>query len=144
MVSRSEAVGGRAADASAVRGVSIRRCAAGSAIEILQEKWVLHIVHALLGGSRCFNELGRDVGGCNPTTLAHRLARLEGVGVIRKEVLHDDAHAAGLPRCSYELTDAGRELQEVIDAIRVWAVAHLGTAEPNGDPGQFEGDAGRS
>ena len=60
-------------------GTPLRRCAAGSAIEILQEKWVLHIVHALLGGPKGFNELGREVGGCNPTTLTQRLARLEAL-----------------------------------------------------------------
>jgi len=108
----------------------VRRCAAGSAIEILQEKWVLHIVHALLAGPKGFNELGREVGGCNPTTLAHRLARLEGVGVIHREVLQDESANAGLPRCSYELTASGRELEIVITAIREWAVANL---RPNGE-----------
>lgn len=147
--SQSVGVEERGAGTNGARSASIRRCAAGSAIEILQEKWVLHIVHALLNGSRCFNELGRDVGGCNPTTLAHRLARLESVGVIRKEVLHDDGHAAGLPRCSYELTEAGRQLQDVIDAIRVWAVAHLvvaGELEAGGAGGNdrfLEAGAGR-
>ncbi|MBW7915767.1 MAG: helix-turn-helix transcriptional regulator [Trueperaceae bacterium] len=108
----------------------MRRCAAGSAIEILQEKWVLHIVHALLAGPKGFNELGREVGGCNPTTLAHRLARLEGVGVIHREVLADESANAGLPRCSYELTESGHELEMVIAAIREWAIAHL---EPGAD-----------
>ena len=106
---------------------SVRRCAAGSAIEFLQEKWVLHIVHALLEGPKGFNELGREVGGCNPTTLTQRLARLEGLGVIHREVLHDESNGAGLPRCSYELTDAGQDLEVVIAAIRQWAVAHLVT-----------------
>ena len=100
-------------------------CPVYDSIELLQEKWVLHIVHALLDGPRCFNELGRDVGGCNPTTLAQRLSRLESLGVISKEVLHDERNRAGLPRCSYQLTDSGKELQDVIDAIRVWALAHL-------------------
>lgn len=97
-----------------------RRCAAGSAIEILQEKWVLHIVHALLAGPKGFNELGREVGGCNPTTLTQRLARLEAVGVLHKEV-----HSVQPPRCSYELTDSGRDLETVITAIRGWALQHL-------------------
>lgn len=104
---------------------SLRRCAAGSAIEILQEKWVLHIVHALLAGPKGFNELGREVGGCNPTTLAHRLARLESIGVINREVLHEESVGAGLPRCSYELTESGQELEGVIKAIREWALANL-------------------
>lgn len=99
---------------------SIRHCPAGEAIEILQEKWVLHIVHALLGGPKGFNELGREVGGCNPTTLTQRLSRLEAIGVLRKDV-----HSQLPPRCSYSLTDAGRGLERVITAIRAWALTHL-------------------
>jgi len=97
-----------------------RRCAAGEGIEVLQEKWVLHIVHALLDGPKGFNELGREVGGCNPTTLTQRLARLEALGVI-----HKDVHPSANPRCSYTLTEAGLGLERVIAAIRSWASSHL-------------------
>ncbi|HEX7038537.1 MAG TPA: helix-turn-helix domain-containing protein [Trueperaceae bacterium] len=97
----------------------LRRCAAGEGIEVLQEKWVLHIVHALLDGPKGFNELGRIVGGCNPTTLTQRLSRLEELGVLHKE----PGRAGG--RCSYSLTEAGLGLERVIAAIRSWAAAHL-------------------
>jgi DNA-binding HxlR family transcriptional regulator len=95
-------------------------CVAYDAIQILQEKWVLHIIHTLLDGPRGFNELGREVGGCNPTTLNQRLARLESLGLIRKTV-----YSSGLLRSSYELTVSGRALQCVIDAIQIWASDHL-------------------
>ena len=80
---------------------------------------MLHIVHALLEGPMGFNELGREVGGCNPTTLTRRLARLEDLGVVEKET-------NSLPlRCAYSLTPAGHDLERVIVAIRGWALAHL-------------------
>lgn len=97
-----------------------KRCPAGLGIEVLQEKWVLHIVLALLDGPKGFNELGRDVGGCNPTTLTQRLARLEALGVLHKEI-----DPSGNPRCSYSLTEAGLGLERVIAAIRSWASSHL-------------------
>lgn len=81
---------------------------------------MLHIVHALLDGPKGFNELGREVGGCNPTTLTQRLARLEALGVI-----HKDVHPNANPRCSYTLTEAGLGLERVIAAIRSWASSHL-------------------
>lgn len=102
-----------------------KRCPAGEGIEVLQEKWVLHIVNALLDGPKGFNELGRDVGGCNPTTLTQRLARLEALGVLHKEVDN-----SGNPRCSYSLTEAGLGLERVIAAIRSWASAHLREERP--------------
>ena len=109
-------------DATGTNGAAngARRCPAGEGIEVLQEKWVLHIVHALLDGPKGFNELGREVGGCNPTTLTQRLARLETLGVIHKDVA---PHANA--RCSYTLTEAGLGLERVIAAIRSWAASHL-------------------
>jgi DNA-binding HxlR family transcriptional regulator len=99
-------------------------CPVYSAIQLLQEKWVLHIVRALLDGPRGFNELGRDIGGCNPTTLAQRLERLERVGVIDKTVC-----SVMPPKSSYRLTESGMALQGVIDAIHDWGLTHL-PAEP--------------
>ena len=86
---------------------------------------MLHIVSTLLDGPRGFNELGRDVGGCNPSTLRDRLARLETAGIVRR-ARHDDAH--GYPR--YTLTVAGEGLREVIQAIHVWSLLHLHSAAP--------------
>lgn len=95
------------------------RCPATAGIEVLQEKWVLHIVHALLEGPKGFNALGRDVGGCNPTTLTQRLCRLEALGLIER------SEGDGNGRACYRLTAAGADLDRVIGAIRAWAGAHL-------------------
>ncbi|HEX7021744.1 MAG TPA: helix-turn-helix domain-containing protein [Trueperaceae bacterium] len=95
-------------------------CPAFDAIQILQEKWVLLIVRALLAGPKGFNELGRDIGGCNPTTLAGRLEKLEMLGLVHKEVC-----SVMPPRSRYSLTESGQALQSVVDAIHDWAVAHL-------------------
>ena len=99
-----------------------QHCPATAAIEVLQEKWVLHIVHALLAGPKGFNAIGREVGGCNPTTLTQRLSRLEALGLIVK------AEGDGTCRACYCLTESGAELDGVIGAIERWAHAHLATA----------------
>ncbi|MFO8151100.1 MAG: helix-turn-helix domain-containing protein [Trueperaceae bacterium] len=95
-------------------------CPVYDSIELLQEKWVLHIVRALLDGPRGFNELSRAVGGVNTTTLAARLERLEREGVVSKTV-----ESTMPPRTRYELTEGGVALQAVIDAIGDWARTHL-------------------
>lgn len=95
-------------------------CPVHDSIDLLQEKWVLHIVRALLDGARGFNELSRAVGGVNTTTLAARLERLEREGIVSKTV-----ESTMPPRTRYELTEGGVALQGVIDAIGAWARAHL-------------------
>lgn len=98
-------------------------CPVYQAIGVLQEKWTLHIVRSLLSGNRGFNELARLVGGCNSATLSQRLEQLESLGIIRKAT--DTEMAGKLARSIYSLTEAGRGLQSVIDAIDTWARVHL-------------------
>jgi DNA-binding HxlR family transcriptional regulator len=95
-------------------------CPIHEAIQLLQEKWTLHIVRALLAGPLGFNELSRAVGGCNSATLKLRLDRLEGLGLVTRTV-----HSHMPPRTSYELTPGGEALQRVIDAIAAWSREHL-------------------
>lgn len=112
-------------------------CPVHDSIDLLQEKWVLHIVRALLDGPRGFNELSRAVGGVNTTTLAARLERLEREGVVSKTV-----ESTMPPRTRYELTDGGVALQGVIDAIAEWARSHLKRCTSAAAPGPDGASAG--
>ncbi|MEX2502964.1 MAG: helix-turn-helix domain-containing protein [Trueperaceae bacterium] len=95
-------------------------CPVHASIQLLQEKWVLHIVRRLLDGPTGFNALSRAVGGVNATTLSHRLDRLERLGVVVKTV-----ESTMPPRTRYELGPPGRDLQAVVDAIDAWGRAHM-------------------
>jgi DNA-binding HxlR family transcriptional regulator len=105
---------------------AIPSCPAVEAISFLQEKWVLFIVRTLLNGSKGFNEIRRDVGNCNPSTLSERLEMLERQGIISKTI-----HSTMPPRTSYALTCAGYELQAVIGSIDAWARTYW---KPNTQP----------
>ena len=91
-------------------------------VMLLQEKWVLIIVHILLDGSISFNELMRK-GNVNTTTLTQRLNLLEEAGVVKKTV-----HSMMPPRTSYRLTVAGTALKPVLDAVTEWSAKHLQAA----------------
>ena len=95
-------------------------CPVYAAINLLQEKWTLHIIRSLLEGAKGFNELRREVGGCNPSTLSERLEMLVTHGILHKTV-----HSTMPPRTSYELTPAGVALQDVIHSISTWSKLHL-------------------
>ncbi len=95
-------------------------CPIYESINLLQEKWTLHIVRSLLGGAKGFNELGRDIGGCNPTTLTQRLERLEAFGIVEKTV-----QSTMPPRTRYTLSEAGLALQDVIGAVDSWGQRYL-------------------
>lgn len=95
-------------------------CPVYDSIDVLQEKWNLHIIRALLEGPKGFNELSRAVGGVNTTTLTTRLERLELLGLVVREV-----HSTMPPRTSYTLSEAGVALKQVIDAIHDWAIEYM-------------------
>lgn len=95
-------------------------CPVYKSIDLLQEKWTLHIVRSLLDSPKGFNELGRDIGGCNPTTLTQRLERLEDAGIVEKTV-----QSTMPPRTRYALTEAGLALQKVINSIDDWGNRYL-------------------
>jgi DNA-binding HxlR family transcriptional regulator len=87
-----------------------------AAFGLLQDKWVLSIVYALMRGPIGFNEVGRGAGSVNAATLAQRLSRLEAAGLVKKTV-----HSTMPPRTSYELTEAGSALRPVIEALAKWS-----------------------
>jgi DNA-binding HxlR family transcriptional regulator len=93
---------------------------------LLQEKWVLFIVHRLLDGPLGFNELVRQAEGINTATLSQRLSLLEQTGLVAKTV-----HSYMPPRTSYELTEAGKALRPVIDSIEAWSARHLSDLPPS-------------
>ena len=80
----------------------------------------MRIVHALRGGPLGFNQMKRDCGGVNSTTLAQRLVLLEHVGLLQKTV-----QSTMPPRTSYNLTPAGQALAPIIDAITAWGDRYL-------------------
>ena len=81
-------------------------------------------------GPKRFNEIRRDVGNCNPSTLSERLEMLERQGIITKTI-----HSTMPPRTSYALTCAGFELQTVMASIDNWARTYWKpTAKPELEP----------
>jgi DNA-binding HxlR family transcriptional regulator len=90
-------------------------CPVNATMDLLGQKWTLRILRELVGGKRRFNELGHALGGVNARTLRKRLAELEAQGIIRRRVVSQMP-----PWVEYELTEKGRTLNEVIEAVARW------------------------
>jgi DNA-binding HxlR family transcriptional regulator len=91
-------------------------CPVARAAEILAERWTPLIVRELILGSHRFNEIERGLPGISRSLLASRLRDLEQAGVVER-----------LPRAQsnvaeYHLSDAGRDLKPVVEALGVWGV----------------------
>ena len=89
-------------------------CPLAKAMEVLDERWTMLVVRELLAGSTQFNDLRRGVPKMSPTLLSKRLRALERAGVVRRST------EGG--RVRYTLTQAGRELQGVVEALGAWGI----------------------
>lgn len=84
-------------------------CPVAKASEILAKRWTPLIVRELISGSTGFNEIHRGVPLMSRALLSQRLRELAGTGVVSRD-------AGGV----YQLTEAGRALAPVIQAMGVW------------------------
>lgn len=87
-------------------------CPVSKAAEVLCSRWTLLIIREILCGSTRFSEIHRGVPLISPSLLSQRLRQLERAGVI--EVRRSGRTAEYLP------TEAGRELEPIVDAMAEW------------------------
>lgn len=85
-----------------------------AALALVGHKWTLLIVRDLIGGPRRFTHLQRSLGA-DPKVITARLRELEAGGLISRTT-----YAEVPPRVEYALTERGRALRPVVDALRHW------------------------
>jgi len=88
------------------------------AVEVLGKKWTGLILRIMLGGPRRFGEFRQQVPEVSDRLLSERLKELEEAGIVRRRV-YDTKPVL----IEYELTDKGRALEGVVQAIQNWAEA---------------------
>ncbi|PCI78462.1 MAG: transcriptional regulator [SAR86 cluster bacterium] len=97
-------------------------CPVAMASEILCTRWTLVLLRELIAGSTRFNDLRRGVPKMSPSLLSKRLAELEEAGVlIRKQASRKPAIY------EYLLTDAGRDLHNVVESVGIWGQKWVST-----------------
>jgi DNA-binding HxlR family transcriptional regulator len=91
------------------------RCGMARALDVIGERWALHVVRELLLGPKRFTDLRAGLTGISSRVLSERLDELERVAVVQRRRLAPPAGS-----WVYELTDWGSELGVVIDQIGRW------------------------
>jgi DNA-binding HxlR family transcriptional regulator len=92
-------------------------CAAAHALDLVGERWSLLVIRELMLGPRRFSDLRRGLPGISANVLSQRLSQLEDFGVVTRGSL------PMLPGIVvYRLTDWGREIEPVFQALGRWGV----------------------
>lgn len=89
-------------------------CPLALAAELLCRRWTILIVSRLIDGCNTFSEIQKGVPRISPSLLSTRLNELEHAGIVEREARE------GRNRVSYELTDAGRDLEDIITSLAIW------------------------
>jgi DNA-binding HxlR family transcriptional regulator len=104
-------------------------CPIARTSELLAERWTPILIRNLLAGCRTFGELMDGAPGISKALLAQRLELFERHGLITKETA--DPRRS---RCYYELTEKGRELKAITDAMGTWGARWLEVEPPHVNP----------
>lgn len=97
-------------------------CLAAHALNLIGDRWALLAVRELMFAPKRFQMLRAGMPGISASVLNGRLAQLHAAGIVR--------HDARLG--IYALTDAGRGLLPVLEALCHWALT-----VPGHDPSRF-------
>jgi DNA-binding HxlR family transcriptional regulator len=88
-------------------------------LDVIGDRWTLVIVQELMKRSSRYGELARRLPGISTTVLADRLRKLEGAGVVERQL---GPVGTGV---MYRITDRGLNLGEALEALRRWGVNYL-------------------
>jgi DNA-binding HxlR family transcriptional regulator len=94
-------------------------CTVREALDRVGDKWSVHVIHLLGGGTLRFSELRRGIEGISQRMLTVTLRGLERDGLVSRTV-----YPVVPPRVEYELTPLGETLLETVCSLVDWAEKH--------------------
>ena len=100
-------------------------CPVEATLSLIDGKWKGVVLFHLLEGTLRFNQLRRKLPSVTQRMLTNQLRELEGDGLIARRVYPEVP-----PKVEYSLTELGRSLEPVIQALKVWGDVHLHSPRP--------------
>lgn len=91
-------------------------CPVATTVQLIGNKWKLLILKNLIySGTQRFTDFTKTIPGISKKVLTDNLRSLEEDGLIEREVF-----AEVPPRVEYSLSDLGKTLKPVLDALSNW------------------------
>lgn len=90
-------------------------CPVETCLNFIADKWKVLILRDLLEGTKRFSELKRSLCPVTQKMLTQQLREMEEDGLVNRKV-----YPVVPPKVEYSLTEFGRSLYPVIEAMRRW------------------------
>lgn len=87
-------------------------CPVATTVSLIGDKWKLLIIRNLKSRTLRFNELQRDLDGISQKVLTDSLRQMIDDGLVYRNDYHENP-----PRVDYGITDLGKEMMPIIDAL---------------------------
>lgn len=95
-------------------------CRVEDALSILVGKWKpIILLYLMQEGTKRFSELQRSIPGITQKMLTKQLRELESEDIIERKV-----YPQVPPKVEYSITEYGRSLEAVLEAMHEWGVKH--------------------
>ena len=94
-------------------------CPVETTLTLIGDKWKVLILRDLMPGTKRFGELKKSIGHVSQKVLTAQLRDMEENGLV-----HRRTYAEVPPRVEYSLTDLGRSLKPVLDALQEWGARY--------------------
>ena len=94
-------------------------CPVETTLTLISDKWKVLILRDLMPGTKRFGELKKSVGNVSQKVLTAQLREMETSGLLTRTVYPEVP-----PRVEYTLTDLGRSLKPILDAMQSWGEAY--------------------
>jgi len=91
-------------------------CPIATTLDLIGDKWTMVLIRDMLIGKKRCQKFLQSPEGITTNILASRLKRMAEIGLITKALYQHNP-----PRSEYALTDLGRSLHPVLQAICRWA-----------------------
>lgn len=84
-------------------------------LTLISDQWKVLILRDLIPGTKRFGELKKSIGNVSQKVLTAQLRQMEDSGLLTRTVYPEVP-----PRVEYTLTDLGRSLKPILDAMWTW------------------------
>ena len=98
-------------------------CPVETTLMLIGDKWKVLILRDLMPGTKRFGELKKSIGNVSQKVLTAQLRDMESNGLVHREV-----YAEVPPRVEYSLTELGRSLKPILDAMEEWGTEYKANA----------------
>ncbi len=90
-------------------------CPVETTLTLIGDKWKVLILRDLMPGTKRFGELKKSIGSVSQKVLTAQLRDMENNGLLTRTVYPEVP-----PRVEYSLTELGRSLKPILDAMWNW------------------------